>query len=42
MEEERREKIKEGRRGIKEGEEDREKNREGGAKDAPPPTECIP
>ena len=30
-------KRKEGRRGIEEGEEDIEKNRECGAKDAPPP-----
>ena len=37
MEEGRREKRKEGRRGIGEREEDREDNRECGAKDAPPP-----
>ena len=37
MEEERKEKRKEGRRGIEEDEEDKEKNRECGAKDALPP-----
>ena len=42
VEKERREKRKEGRRGRKEEEEDKEKNRECGAKDAPPPPNAFP